>query len=117
MQVNVFITIVTPAIEVIIVLNFVFVLHVVGTHPLPSEGLGEAFSIYTYLSVKQIVTMTFAELITPVPRKTIVFRIKVLTFANRKKQPHQQLHPTSPRGRNADSEIAPRSLEVSVLKS
>ena len=92
MQVNVFITIVTPAIEVIIVLNFVFVLHVVGTHPLPSEGLGEA--TFTYLSIKQIVTMAFAELITPVPRKTIVFRIKLLTFANRKKQPH----PTSPRG-------------------
>ena len=100
-------TIVTPAIEVIIVLNFVFVLHVVGTHPLPSEGLGEA--AFTYLSIKQIVTKAFAELVTPVPRKTIVFRIKVLTFANRKKQPHQQLHPTSPRGRNADSEIAPRS--------
>ena len=92
MQVNVFITIVTPAIEVIIVLNFVFVLHVVGTHPLPSEGLGEA--TFTYLSIKQIVTMMFAELVTPVPRKTIVFRINLLTFANRKKQPH----PTSPRG-------------------
>ena len=110
MQVNVFITIVTPAIEVIIVLNFVFVLHVVGTHPLPSEGLGEASSIYTYLSVKQIVAMMFAELVTPVPRKTIVFRIKLLTFANRKKQPH----PTSPKERSTDSEIAPRSLEVSV---
>ena len=93
MQVNVFITIVTPAIEVIIVLNFVFVLHVVGTHPLPSEGLGEA--AFTYLSVKQIVAMMFAELVTPAPRKTIVFRIKLLTFANRKKQPH----PTSPRGK------------------
>ena len=112
MQVNVFITIVTPAIEVIIVLNFVFVLHVVGTHPLPSEGLGEAFSIYTYLSIKQIVAMMFAELVTPVPRKTIVFRIKLLTFANRKKSPTRP-----PReGRSADSEIAPRSLEVSALK-
>ena len=108
MQVNVFITIVTPAIEVIIVLNFVFVLHVVGTHPLPSEGLGEASSIYTYLSVKQIVAMMFAELVTPVPRKTIVFRINLLTFANRKKsltnnnQPSrpQQPQPTSPNQRS-----------------
>ena len=55
--------------------------------PLPSEGLGEAvgaFSIFTYLSVKQIVTKVFAELVTPVPPKTIAFWIKLLTFANRK---------------------------------
>ena len=63
----------------------------IGT-PLLSEGSGEA--AFTYLSIKQIVAMAFAELVTPVPRKTIVFRIKLLTFANRKKQPH----PTSPRG-------------------
>ena len=54
--------------------------------------------------------MAFAKLVTSVPRKTIVFRIKLLTFANRKKQPH----PTSPKERSTDSEIAPRSLEVSV---
>ena len=74
------------------------------------RGLGRLFLNYTYLSVKQIVAMMFAELVTPVPRKTIVFRIKLLTFANRKKQPH----PTSPKERSTDSEIAPRSLEVSV---
>ena len=50
MQVNVFITIVTPAIEVIIVLNFVFVLHVVGTHPLPSEGAWGGF-LYLHISL------------------------------------------------------------------
>ena len=104
MQVNVFITIVTPAIEVIIVLNFVFVLHVVGTHPLPSEGLGEA--AFTYLSIKQIVTMAFAKLVTSAPRKTIVFRIKLLTFANRKKQPH----PTSPRGEECKSRDCPKKF-------
>ena len=38
--------------------------------PLPSEGSGEAS---VYLSVKQIVTKVFAELVTPVPRKTIAF--------------------------------------------
>ena len=41
----------------------------IGT-PLPSEGLGEAS---VYLSVKQIVTKVFAELVTPVPQKTIAF--------------------------------------------
>ena len=41
----------------------------IGT-PLPSEGLGEAS---VYLSVKQIVTKPFAELVTPVPPKTIAF--------------------------------------------
>ena len=45
--------------------------------PLLSEGsgeaVGEAFSIYTYLSVKQVVTKVFAELVTPVPQKTIAF--------------------------------------------
>ena len=35
-----------------------------------SEGLGEAS---VYLSVKQIVTKVFAELVTPVPPKTIAF--------------------------------------------
>ena len=80
--------------------------------------MGRLFLNYTYLSVKQIVAMMFAELITPVPRKTIVFRIKLLTFANRKKSltNNNQPQPTSPKGRSADSEIAPRSLEVSVLK-
>ena len=41
-----------------------------------SEGSGEAvgaFSIFAYLSVKQIVTKAFAELVTPVPQKTIAF--------------------------------------------
>ena len=67
--------------------------------------------------------MVFAELVTPVSRKTIVFRIKLLTFANREQkstnnnQPHTDLYsPTRPprTGRSADSEIAPRSLKVSV---
>ena len=38
--------------------------------PLLSEGSGEAS---VYLSVKQIVTKVFAELVTPVPPKTIAF--------------------------------------------
>ena len=38
--------------------------------PLP---LGGAFLNYTYLSVKQIVTKVFVELVTPVPPKTIAF--------------------------------------------
>jgi len=38
--------------------------------PLLSEGPGEAS---VYLSVKQIVTKVFAELVTPVPQKTIAF--------------------------------------------
>ena len=38
--------------------------------PLLSEGAGEAS---VYLSVKQIVTKVFAELVTPVPPKTIAF--------------------------------------------
>ena len=41
-----------------------------GASPLLSEGLGEAS---VYLSVKQIVTKAFAELVTPVPPKTIAF--------------------------------------------
>ena len=102
----------------------------IGT-PLLSEGsggrLGEAwwgFSYYTYLSVKQIVTKAFAELVTPVPRKTIVFRIKLLTFANRKEKPHQQPHPTSPREEECRSRDYPKKfqklvlvcLEISVLR-
>ena len=55
----------------------------IGT-PLPSEGSGEAS---VYLSVKQIVTRVFAELVTPVPQKTIAFWIKLLTFANREQKP------------------------------
>ena len=47
---------------------------------------------HTYLSVKQTVTKVFAELVTPVPPKTIVFRIKLLTFANRK----EKASPTAP---------------------
>ena len=39
----------------------------------PLEGLGEASLSHTYLSVIQIVIMVVAELVTPVPRKTIVF--------------------------------------------
>ena len=64
----------------------------IGT-PLLSEGSGEAS---VYLSVKQTVTKAFAELVTPVPPKTIVFRIKLLTFANREQKPH----PTSPNQRS-----------------
>ena len=47
----------------------------IGT-PLPSEGSGEAVGVgeaSVYLSVKQIVTKVFAELVTPVPPKTIAF--------------------------------------------
>ena len=46
----------------------------IGT-PLPSEGSGEAvgaFSIFAYLSVKQIVTKAFTELVTPVPPKRLL---------------------------------------------
>jgi len=67
------------------------------------------FLNYAYLSVKQIVTKVFAELVTPVPRKTIVFRIKLLTFANRK----EKASPTAPpdlsrEGRSADRKISPK---------
>ena len=44
--------------------------------PLLSEGSGEAVGsgeASGYLSVKQIVTKVFAELVTPVPQKTIAF--------------------------------------------
>ena len=61
----------------------------IGT-PLPSEGSGEAVGLgeaSVYLSVKQIVTKVFAELVTPVPQKTIAFWIKLLTFANREQKP------------------------------
>ena len=69
-----------------------------GTSPLLSEGSGEAS---VYLSVKQTVTKAFAELVTPVPPKTIVFRIKLLTFANREQKPH----PTSPKGEEASLQV------------
>ena len=56
-------------------------------HSPPFGGVGGGFFLYyTYLSVKQIVTKAFAELVTPVPRKTIVFRIKLLTFAKQKRK-------------------------------
>ena len=78
----------------------------------PFGGVGggcRSFSIFTYLSVKQVVTKAFAELVTPVPRKTIVFRIKLLTFANRK----EKASPTAPpdlsrEGRSADRKISPK---------
>ena len=50
--------------------------------------------IFTYISVIQIVTMVFAELVTPVSRKTIVFRIKLLTFANREQKSANNNQPT-----------------------
>ena len=58
-------------------------------HSPPFGGVGggcRSFSIFTYLSVKQIVTRVFAELVTPVPQKTIAFWIKLLTFANREQK-------------------------------
>ena len=74
--------------------------------------------------------MVFAKLITPVSRKTIVFRIKLLTFANGEQksannnQPHTDLYsPRPPRtGRSADSEIAPKKFrswcsQVQILVS
>ena len=78
---------------------------------LPSfrRGRGRLLFVFYYLSVKQIVTKAFAELVTPVPRKTIVFRIKLLTFANRK----EKASPTAPpdlsrEGRSADRKISPK---------
>ena len=70
-----------------------------GFHSPPFGGVGggcRSFSIFTYLSVKQIVTKVFAELVTPVPPKTIAFWIKLLTFANRE----QKAHPISPNQRS-----------------
>ena len=65
---------------------------------------------FAYLSVKQIVAKAFAELATPVPPKTIVFRIKLLTFANRKEKASPTV-PQPPREeRSADREIAPKSF-------
>ena len=91
-------------------------------HPLLLEGLGEAFgeafSIYTYLSVKQIVTKVFAELVTPVPPKTIAFWIKLLTFANREQKPISLYsHPTynltpnpSPKDRGVNKKDKPQDV-------
>ena len=82
-------------------------------HSPPFGGVGggcRSFSIFTYLSVKQVVTKAFAELVTPVPRKTIVFRIKLLTFANRKEKPHQQPHPTSPEREECRSQDKPQDV-------
>ncbi len=50
--------------------------------------------VFYYISVKQIVTKAFAELVTPVPQKTIVFRIKLLTFANREQKSANNNQPT-----------------------
>ena len=86
-------------------------------HSPPFGGVGggcRSFSIFTYLSVKQIVTKVFAELVTPVPRKTIAFWIKLLTFANRKrKAPPDLPEPTvtdrrEVMERGVNSEISPK---------
>ena len=70
---------------------------------------------YTYLSVKQIVTKAFAELVTPVPRKTIVFRIKLLTFANRKEKASPTAPPDLPERRGVQIARLPQKVsEVSA---
>ena len=67
--------------------------------PPPPSGRSGGASVY--LSVKQTVTKVFAELVTPVPPKTIAFWIKLLTFANREQKPH----PTSPKGEEASLQV------------
>ena len=70
---------------------------------LPSfrRGRGRLLFVFYYLSVKQTITKPFAELVTPVPPKTIAFWIKLLTFANREQKPH----PTSPKGEEASLQV------------
>ena len=84
----------------------------------PPSGRSGGASVY--LSVKQIVTKAFAELVTPIPPKTIAFWIKLLTFANRKEKASPTAPPDLPeptvtdrrevKGRSADREIAPKSF-------
>ena len=86
--------------------------------PPPPSGRSGGASVY--LSVKQTVTKVFAELVTPVPQKTIAFWIKLLTFANRKEKASPTAPPDLPeptvtdrrevKGRSADREIAPKSF-------
>ena len=75
--------------------DFVIVIVWLGIKSLGGEAA------FTYLSVKQIVTKAFAELVTPIPPKTIAFWIKLLTFVNREQKPH----PTSPKGEEASLQV------------
>ena len=70
---------------------------------------------YTYLSVKQTVTKAFAELATPVPPKTIVFRIKLLTFANRKEKASPTAPPDLPERGGVQIARLPQKFQKLVL--
>ncbi|WP_449016917.1 hypothetical protein [Prevotella sp.] len=61
--------------------------------------------------------MAFAELVTPVPRKTIVFRINLLTFANRKKSPPIAPPNLPERGGGKFASILQKLSEKRVKKS
>ena len=62
----------------------------------PLSGRLGGASFFTYLSVTQIDTMVFAELVTLAYWKTMVIRKILLTFANRERKRSDTLyHPTS----------------------